>query len=171
MDTEEKSLEEIYHELLKKYAADVRAKFSQMEQDAVPLSTIKEIHLKELSAMSTSVFNEVSDGEILLPADPFMNAMFGEFNRLLKLKQKDPIAKLFAQRRSIEEQTRRMRFWSENEMINQPNEVILNFIAKYQIYRGVVFAWDNENAFRSWQQSRIDECREFIYDMYLTQFL
>lgn len=150
----------LYLKLLSKQKDQFQKKLSEEKERGVIISKSKELHNKELRRMELTVFEIVYDGEFEFATDPFMASMLHRFWELNDLKVSKPIEKLFSERKMIEDSSRRIKFWRKDDLINQPDEVVLDFIAKLQLYRGISKHWESEKAFQEWQGKNVDELYE-----------
>jgi hypothetical protein len=134
-------------------------------------SKIKELHNRELVRMQNSIFEMTNDGDIEFNNDPFMAAMLISFSEMLEVKEPNSIEKLFKKRKAIENSSRNIKFYGDDDLINQPDEVVLEFIAKYQLYRGISLLWEAESAFQLWQNQNILELSEVFNPNSINDFL
>lgn len=154
--------DDFFKECLEKEAAKYEDWHTKLKNRGVPISDIREIITSEANELLLSIYRPLQYEDRKFFSDTFMAELLHVLDKLRILKIENPIDQLFSQRKSIEEKVKRDRFWGENEPINQTDEELIEFIAKYEYKFEILNSFDQKKKFTSWQQKNFDDLQEMV---------
>ena len=183
MAVHQNKLDKYFSECLKQEKKLFLEKFKSYKKANIKDEVLIEENRRELQSLTEAIFDPVDYDGYIHPADPFMAKLMGYFDQLLEHKQENIFTKLFEKRSIFEVEAKRIRFYGDDELINLPNEKIIDFLAMFRMKSIVNQIFEGEKTFLKWQGNnqeviknilkieRYSDYRQVEFDLYHNGYL
>lgn len=106
---------------------------------------------EELQLIEKEIYTLIDYEGCEHPREPFMAKILKYLDELIKYKKENMFTQLFTKRKIFEEEAKRIRFYGSSEFINQSDEQIIEFIAKYKYKLFLSQLFKGKATFIEWQ--------------------